>query len=397
MNDLRLQIQIHNRYQVLDASGQLPFSIVFGLCRKSPTDTDHRSIVLETAGSVFDVPYALTHGLLTLHERDEHAAQWVKVDLSPMGDVDAKEPESITVPSPVGRTTPWKVNLTEYLYPLSLQGALASVLKVGKRYRMKLASQNLGVKKWAYGDDLPGEDTREVKLVSNRAGGNGSATFKVVKDLAWPPKVETRMRLCTASPSAAPASSEVDDKTALEVSVVNTGSEIISVQTRGHHKILVPYGPMGPDLTNDPDSCPDDLPRIIGAETHKTPIWSLTVVDVATGEVVVRGTSKRRGCRMPAPMDQRPKVDDLVTLEPGIPVTRIVDIGLRVKFLKDGQYKIRMHPTGCRWWQGKIEKEEGGNERVPVRLCKPWIVPLMLETEDEVEVRVKDGKVVICT
>jgi hypothetical protein len=389
MSELRLEVHIHNRYQVFDASGELPFSIVFGLCRRSPSDTNPRPITLETAGSLFDVPYALAHGLLTLYERDEHAAEWVKMDVSRMGDLDPRQPESITVPSPVDRTMPWRQCLTEYLCPIDIEGALASVLKVGKRYRIKLGSQDLGVTKWVYSGESPDEETQAVKLISNRAGGNGIATFKIVKSLAWPPKVVTRMRLCAASRSSDPTSSTGNGNTAVEVKVVNTSSNTVSVQTRGHHNILVPYGPWGPDV-NDPNY-PDDLIRIIDASPYQSPISSLKIFDAATGEAVA--APGRGVCGLKARHDPRPKVDELVKLEPGIPVIRVVDLGLRVRWLKDGQYKIRMQPTGCRWWSGELQKEEGEDERVPARLYKGWTIPIMLETDNEVEVRVKDGKV----
>ena len=75
MNELHIHTQTHSRYQVFDASGQLPFNIVFGLCRRSPGDTDLRPLLIEIAGSVLDVPFALAHGLLTLHEQDPEDAK----------------------------------------------------------------------------------------------------------------------------------------------------------------------------------------------------------------------------------------------------------------------------------------------------------------------------------
>jgi hypothetical protein len=393
MSELPLLIQIHSRYQVFDASGQLPFSIVFGLCRKSPSDTDPRSITLETARSIFDVPYALTHGLLALYERDEHADRWVAMDQSRMGNVGPGESERIWVPSPVNRASSWRFNLTEYIYPIDVQGALASILEVGKTYRIKLGSQDLGVKKLTWSEEIQGDGTGATKLISSRVGGNGTATFQFVKGIVWPPKVEIRMRLCSMSPSSDRAFTDVDVNTALEVTAVNTGSETISVQTRDLQKILVPYGPMGPDV-KDPNQ-PDQLTRIIHASPEQGLTSSLKVVDVATGEVVERPGQVCTGCK--APHDPRPKVDELVMLKPGAPVIRVIDIGLRVKWLKGGQYKIRMHPSGCRWWSGQLPKEDGEDERVPARLYKGWSIPLMLETEDEVQVRVKDGKVVTST
>lgn len=108
MNELGIQTQINTRYRVFDASGQLPFIIVFGLCRRSHADTDSRPVLLESAGSVLDVPYALTHSLLTIHERDPEDAKWVEVDLSRLTKVAAKEAECLSLPSPVNRTERWR-------------------------------------------------------------------------------------------------------------------------------------------------------------------------------------------------------------------------------------------------------------------------------------------------
>ncbi|MCJ1345992.1 hypothetical protein MMC31_004203 [Peltigera leucophlebia] len=74
-------VETATRYRIFDASGQLPFSLVFGLCRRSPADTDPRPLLLEIAASVLDVPFALAHGLLTLHEQHpEDAKQWAEAD-----------------------------------------------------------------------------------------------------------------------------------------------------------------------------------------------------------------------------------------------------------------------------------------------------------------------------
>ncbi len=83
----------------------------------------------------------------------------------------------------------------------------------------------------------------------------------------------------------------------------------------------------------------------------------------------------------------------MVTLKPGAPVIRKIDIGALVDGLVDGQYKIQMQSRGCRWWHGEVGKEEGEGGRVPVHLGGIIVPPLMLESQDEVELRMRDGKV----
>lgn len=398
MDELQIHTQIHSRYRVFDALGQLPFSIVFGLCRRSPADTDPRPLLLEVAGSVLDVPYALAHGLLTLHEQDpEDARQWVEVDLSRLNEVAAKDAECLSLPSPVNRTEHWRDAFTVYQCHLDVNGELASILEPGKKYIIRLASEDLGVKRWAYSDrkhfadidEKPSHDCEAVRLVNSKSTA-GNATFTVVKSLPWPPKMETKMRLCASSPSSdsAPANAKLSSSTALEVSVINTGADFVTLQTRGHQRFLEPWGPFQPEPDAD-----DNRMRIVHASPYKPPTSSLQVVDTTTGEVVRGNEQRGTGPLTDSHADRRPKMEDVMTLKPGAPVIRKIDIGPLVDGLVDGQYKVRMQSKGCRWWHGEIGKEKGEDERVPAHLCEDIIPPLMLESQDEVELRIRDGKV----
>lgn len=398
MNEMRVHTQINSRYQVLDASRELPFSIVFGLCRRSPADTDPRPLVLEIAGSVLDVPYALAHGLLTLHEQKlEDAKQWVEVNHSRLNKVAMKEAECLSLPSPVNRTESWRDAFTVYQCHVDANDVVASVLEPGKKYRIRMASEDLGVKRWAYSDrkqfvDNDGKlshDSEAVKLVNSKPSA-GNATFTVVKSLSWPPRIETSMQLCASSPSSdsALANTKLSGYTALEVSFINTSSDSVTVQTRGHQRFLIPWGPFQPEPDAD-----DDRMRIIDATPHKSPTSSLQVVDTATGEVVQETKKRGTGPLIDYNTDQRPKTKDVVILKPGAPVLRKIDIGSLVDGLEDGQYKIRMQPKGCRWWLGEAAKEQGEDGRVPAHLCEIVSSPLMLESQDEVELRIRDGKI----
>ncbi len=395
---MRIHTQIHHRYQVFDASGQLPFSIVFGLCRRSSADIDPRPLLLEIAGSVLDVPYALAHGLLTLHEQDpEDAKQWVEVDLTPLDKVAAKEAECLSLRSPVNRPGHWRDAFTVYQCHVDVNGELTSILQPGKKYIIRLASEDLGVKRWAYSDlkqfvdndGEPSHDSEAVKLVKIKLTAS-KAMFTVVKSLSWPPRVETRMRLCTSSPSSdsALANAKLSSSTALEVSVINTGSDSVTVQTRGRQHFLIPWGLFQPEPDAD-----DHRMRILHATPHKPPTSSLQVVDSATGKVVRGNEQRGTGPLTDSNVDRRPKVEDVVMLKPGAPVIRKIDIGSLVDGLVDGQYKIRMQSRGCRWWHGEVGKEEGKDGRVPAHLGGIFIPPLMLESQDEVELCIRDGKV----
>lgn len=397
-NELRIHTQINSRYQAFDASGQLPFSIVFGLCRRSPADTDPRPLFLEIAASVLDVPYALAHGLLILYEQDpEDVKQWVEVDLSQLNEAAVKEAECLFLPSPVNRTEHWRDAFTVYQCHVDVNDELASILESGKKYRVRLASEDLGVKRWAYSDGKqfvdsggkPSHDPEAVRLVNSKPTAS-NATFTFVKSCSWPPRMEISMRLCASSPSSdsALANAKLSGRTALEVSVTNAGADFVTVQTRGHQRFLIPWGPFQPE-----PGANDDRLRIIDATPHKPPTSSLQVVNSVTGEVVRGNEQLGTGPLTDSSADRRPKAEHVVTLKPGAPVTRKIDIGALVDGLVDGQYKIRMQSKGCRWWHGKIGKEECEDGRVPAHLGGIIIPPLMLESQDEVELRIRDGVV----
>jgi hypothetical protein len=122
-------------------------------------------------------------------------------------------------------------------------------------------------------------------------------------------------------------------------------------------------------------------------------VSSLFVVNAVTGGTV-RGHHDTSICHLrDSKADPRPTIDDLSILKPETPVVNVVDISSKIKGLEDGRYKIRMHPKGCRWWRNVLRKEEGEGEKVPVRLWKSWTVPIMLDSENELEITIKDGKV----
>ena len=394
---LQIHTQIHSRYQVFDASGHLPFSIVFGLCRRSLADSDSRPLILEIAGSALDVPYALAHDLLTLHEQDpEDAKQWVEVNLSRLNKLATKEAECLTLSSPVNRMEHWRDAFTVYKYHIDVTGELASILEPGKKYIIRLASENLGVKYWAYSDrkqfvdnnGKPRHDSEAVKLVNSKSSA-GNATFTVVKSLSWPPRMDTRMRLCASPPSSDPAltNAKLRNSTAIEVTVINTDSDSVTVQTRGHQRFLISWGPFQPEHDAD-----DDRIRIIDATPHKPPTSSLQIIGFVIGEVV-RGKEQRgTGPLTDFSADQRPKMEDVATLKPGVPVIQKIDIGALVDELVDGQYRIQMQPRGCRWWHWEFRKEED-EDGVPAHLCGIISPPLMLMSQNEIELRMRDGRV----
>ena len=94
-----------------------------------------------------------------------------------------------------------------------------------------------------------------------------------------------------------------------------------------------------------------------------------------------------------------------MTLKPGVPAIRTFSIDECLRWrvdntqplttLADGRYGVRLEPRGMWWCSG--DKDEFASEeveRLPQRLWKTHVLPVLLCCEDMVEVEVKDGKVV---
>lgn len=135
MDKLPIHTFIHNRYQVLDYSGHLPFSIVFGLCRRSLEDTDPRPLILDTGKSALDVPYALANKLLKLNVEDADLKQEMALAISRLSQFGGND-TYLTLPSPVNRKENWKAAIVAYHYQVNPGSELASIFKPGKKYEL---------------------------------------------------------------------------------------------------------------------------------------------------------------------------------------------------------------------------------------------------------------------
>jgi hypothetical protein len=403
MEPLRVQTQIKSRYTVFDASGRLPLDIVFGLRRKYDSDT--RDISFRISNSFLDVPYALTNGLLSLHElrpSDTSPNEHVEVDLSRLRDSiadDMQGPDHITLPSKSNRTAPrGQLGVTEYRYRVDPGSLLASLFESGKKYSIGLVNRDLGIHHWIEGDPVSSsvaETTRSsiaepitetCKLVSNPHGG--FAVFRVVDNLIWPPSLETRMQLL--SPHSTGVASGVDlDRPLLQVTVTNAGSDSISMQTRGQQRFLSPWGPFQPE--SDDGLCAGRRPCILDPSSTT---GNLQVVDVATGSVV-RDSKQGSACGLTAGRpDPRLRVDQLIVLRPGVAVSREIALDGFWHGLSDGRYLIRLKPKGCWWHSGDVKSEPDDEGKVPKHLKTTNQTPIVLESNGEVEFDVRDGKIV---
>lgn len=398
MEPVKVQTQLASRYRIFDASGRLPFDIIFGLRRRSSQDEDPRDIRFKIAGSILDVPHALVHGLLRLCElrtSESGATDRVEVDLTSLRDAiadDQPSPECITLPSKANRDTkPGPESFMVYHYRVQSNGPLASLLVPGKKYSVGLVERDLGLHEFigaceATEPETIKGSTDNCKLVSNPHAG--TAFFKATESLAWP-QVTTRMSLVEGSVDQQEGSNE-EKLPSLQVTVTNTSAEPISVQTRGQQKFLRPWGVLQPE---DADIINDKSPRVID---QTAPATYLQVVRTDTGAVVKGRVHPRRGCAglTSSNIDRRPKVDDLLVLEPGTPVVREVELQTLLDTLEDGSYYIKLRPEGCWWHEGVVKSEYDDDGKVARRFVDNQCIPLMLETEDEVAFHVTNGKLV---
>ncbi|CAM1508682.1 Fc.00g055300.m01.CDS01 [Cosmosporella sp. VM-42] len=382
--DLKIHTIINSRYRIFDRSGRLPFSIVFGLCRRSPEDTDPRPLILQTANSVLDIPYALSQGLLQLRMFDEKTKQDVQVHIEHLIQQLNNNGESyLALPSPVGRTGSWKKALVTYQYHIDPSSELASLLEPGKTYRIQKGTGGDPSAEYAYANQA--ESSKE-QLESSTLGKkrklvfsslHGRANFVVVPSLPWPPNVQTRMGWSRSK----------GDGRLLEVTVSSMGAEAITVQTSGRQRFCVPCGPMEEE---EGHIMGDTRPRIIHTNPP-APAATLQVIDMATGTVVRE--ARKPGFCLYQEHDPRPKLKQLITLKPDEPLVRQIDISILLSELSDGTYGLRMEPRGMWWCVGSCEDFActGGEDRVPQNLYQSMIPPLMLECDDVAELQVENG------
>lgn len=393
MQELKIRIIINSTHQVLDRSSKLPFCIVFGLVRHAPDDQDSRALLFNTAQSILDVPYALSHGLLTIS-----AFGGTEVELGQLshgGTQKGSAGSQIRLSSPVGRTGHWKDSMTIFHYEVDPNSALGAIFQLGKNYTIRgKAGGDLGGHNHKYADEGEGLEEQghespsyqSLKLFSSKV--DGRASFTPVPSLAWPPKIETRIQLHQGSEG----SNRKDGSILLKITVTSDSTEAVTIQTSGRQYFLVPRGPMGPGPMGSEGEIDDPRPRIIDAKTP-SPASSIKVWDMAN-DTIVREKSRPPICAVydPAKYDPRPKLESLVTLKPGEPLVRLVDISRVLVNLPDGKYGLQLEPRGLWWCAGSLDDFATEDDRVPKYLFQKQIPPAIIACESMVEVSIENGQ-----
>jgi hypothetical protein len=382
-----IHAQISREHLVFDKSGRLPFSIIFGLFRHSKEDVDPRQLAIDVRRSMLDVPYALSAGLLTLWNDTDN----VPVNLEPFNDGQEfgdDAPIQLILPSPVGRSATPRRPFTIYHYLVRPESDLGSLLQPGKRYSMRIASHDLSIRRctWMDSND-PGDGSQNPSVAAQQMPQliarkrYGRALFTVVDSLPWPPHVQLTMK---------PVSNEADkdgNASHIELTFTNTGDHPISIQHKGRQVFLQRWGVLGPeDATHE-----GALVRAI-SPNEKGILSNLAVTDLTSGDIV-RAAAKPASCILYASnADHRPMLESMVTLQPGRPLVRRVDVASKLAGLPDGRYSISLHARDTWWFQGTVEDAvDEGDKRVARRLYCSKVPPVRLQCEQAIEVQLRDG------
>lgn len=113
-------------------------------------------------------------------------------------------------------------------YHIDRRSELASLLEPGKTYSAQnLRNHDLGGQSTF--EDSEGQHEGHLNLVC--PGASGRVTFALVDSVPWPPQIKTRMRWHESKKNENLV--ETESGKLPEVSVLNLGSEPVTVQTRG--------------------------------------------------------------------------------------------------------------------------------------------------------------------
>lgn len=407
--DLRIHIRLHSQYRALDLSGGLPNHIIFGFCRRWKEDLDPRTIILDTSGSILDVPYAIANGLLEIEGAAE-TQDAVRAFSAEPG------PRRYFAIPPVKRVK-CRGNRNEdfevFSYEVEVGNEMAGLLKLGTKYDIRIADKGLGIRWWRYldaGEVLPeigipatGETEATKLICMNKPWGH--AMFTVVESVQFPPKLDVRLRLRSRPEPSESGKDDISQGRAyiLEASITNTSpSRALCIQSRGHQRFLNPWGLIQPisDIAH--------WPRLLS--TAEIPRFSLKISSIngETTTVVYRHkppicAGLLAGGRN---IDRRPIRSQFTTLFPGEPVVMEVDLGAFMHQLvdnlgwKDGMYKTEIDDSQGSWWcWGSVDEvfrdaELGQKEKIPQDLYDLQRVPVRFTSEDEVVVEIVDGQVV---
>jgi hypothetical protein len=394
MDELKIHVLMQARDRVFDASGNLPFTIDFGLCRRTPDDTDPRSLLIDIAGSALDVPYALANKLLV-----SQGIRTPPLDKKKLKHLRANTPvveegkRYITLPSPVGRTKHYKDSFTMLEYRVDKDSEVASLFRSGKEFRIALASRDLGIKWYTYIDDplLPIDHTllsrlSETAKIVNLKPSAGHLAFKVVESLPWPPEVSIRLHFIAAT--------DTTPNCLLQISITNMSTKPLSLEPHVRPQLYLGHR----DIIGDRTTTRPRFHRALEANSPLS-LFSFLITDTVTKQEIA-DLLPRPGCEgvTRGNLDPRPRGKGLFILEPGEAVLRHFDMRTLLSKCGDGMYSIRLREKAQWWCVGSVEEichNEGEDEgRVRKDFFSRDIPPLILRSGDVIEVKKVNGEII---
>ncbi|KAL2044994.1 hypothetical protein N7G274_002769 [Stereocaulon virgatum] len=357
---------------VLDLEGTVPCDILLQVRRGGDLT---RSMNILTDGSLFDIPYAFSKGLLRLIDlgsKEQVDLGFVGTSLKPTAN-----PRIITLPP---RTSRLRLFEHDLVIPLRLNAHIKPALVPDHEYRVELGTLELGIKWWNYGDDVDLElrasnsslpPSEPAKLVAMKSAHRD---FAVVNSLPKPPSISISMSL-----SSSILHRSKSPPTTLRVVITNKGDRTITLKSSGHQVFIRPSSEDTPDnhrITSiNPSPSIDNL-SITKISTSEEFIAKPT--NRATSLTLGSGGNPRRG---------------LTTLEPEIPLTHEFVLlenaeAIVQRMGDDDEFRLRLRPFGVWWFAGTFD-DIFDDQKTIKKLPGPCL-PLVLQSDDELQFRLED-------
>lgn len=389
---LSVHLQLASQPAVLDLSSQNHFDILLET-RRGSTDLSRPMTILKK-GSLFDIPFAFSNGLLTL--KDEESGECINLkDLAPNNQSSSSltaapngivsEEDFIILPVRKSKLPRFHA---DFSLSLGLGRHLAPYVISGHRYRVELGAPSqtrisLHVSYWTYGNPtFPLQPLEQSNLVASQYT---QKSFLVVDFLLRPPLVTVSI---TASPVIYRSATAGNSPPTIRFTITNQSDRAVTVKSSGDQSFISPFLPV-------------DGPPNHGRITSTSPppdVSNFSLIRLSTGEEFIRepqhtcslnsggGGWSRRG---------------LTTLYPKKPLVNGVDIKpylltkLTAENVADGEsFRLRLRKMGMWWHYGTVDEIFQGERTLPKWPGGPTL-PLVLGSEDEVVLKVEDEWVLV--
>ena len=375
-SELPLKLHLDSTYSpVLDLEGAVPYDMILQV-RRGASDLARPMNIL-TDGSLFDIPYAFSNGLLkfiNLDSKEQVDLGFVCTSLKPTAN-----PKIVTLQP---RTSPLPRFKYDLVIPLQLSAYIKTALTPGHRYRVELSTLDLGIKWWSYGDNADLElqasnsalpPSEPAKLVASKPAHRD---FSVVNSLPKPPTISIRMSLSSniVHRSRSPP-------TTLRAVITNEGNRTITLRSSGDQVFIGPSNGV---------EYPPNNHRITSAKPRTPSIDNFSITKISTGEDF--SPEPKHTCSVTAGSGGKSR-RGLTTLEPGVPLTQeLVLFDTAYAFLKrmgnDDDFRLRLRPLGVWWSAGTIDENFSGQPTIK-KMPGPCL-PLILQSDDELQFRLQD-------